>query len=163
MFLAFRFFELFTHVDFFVLLQAAHAKAAKTASFNPTFSSQSGMTTCFDSEFSSLGSLPMHPSTMEQGPGVFGFDESLTPKCSGLHPQNLFQRSPSPPSSSSTSSSSGMTDFAQQSVNIEAHRRAAWEVFWRRVFKARTDYLSDVALLHDHDAGILAVDPSLMF
>ena len=87
--------------------------------------------------------------------------------CSGLNPKNLFNRSPTPPSSGSASSGgtspsiAGVSSFPQQSYHIEAHRRAVWNAFWRRVFSARNVFLADIARLDSQSAGIFFMDSSI--
>ena len=139
----------------------------KSISFKPVFADHTRLSSSGSSSFSCLGDLPLHPST-GQGMGSFGFDSSLSPMCSGLKAESLFRRSPSPPSgsgSASSGASSGtakIASFAQQSHQIEAHRRAVWDAFWRRVFSARNVFLSDVAYLDRQAASILFhMDPSI--
>jgi len=134
--------------------------------FKPVFADHTGLSSSGSSSFSCLGDLPLSPPT-GQGMGSFGFDSSLSPMCSGLKAQILF-RSPSPPSgsgsaSSGTSSSAAkIASFAQQSHQIETHRRAVWDAFWRRIFSARNVFLSDVAYLDRQAASILFhMDPSI--
>ena len=139
----------------------------KFVSFKPVYSDRTGLTDT-GSEFSSFASLPMHPPTIEKGFDFLGLSDILSPMCSGLNPKNLFNRSPTPPSSGSASSGgtshsiAGVSSFAQQSYHIEAHRRAVWNAFWRRVFSARNVYLADIALLDSQSAGIFFMDSSIM-
>jgi len=138
----------------------------KSISFKPVFADHSRLSSSGSSGFSCLGDLPLHPSA-GQGMGSFGFDSSLSPMCSGLKAQSLF-RSPSPPSgsgsvsSAASSSAARIASFAQQSHQIEAHRRAVWNAFWRLVFSARNTFLSDVAHLDRQAASIFFhMDPSI--
>ena len=49
--------------------------------FKPLYSPHTGLTTCSESEFSSLSSLSMYPSTKEQGLDSFGFNTSCMCAC----------------------------------------------------------------------------------
>ena len=137
----------------------------KSVSFKSVYSDHTGFSSSSESVCSFLGPLPLHPST-GQGMDSFGFDSSLSPMYSDLKAQSLF-RSPSPPGSGSVSSgtssgAAGVASFAQQSYQIEAHRRAVWNAFCRRVFSARNMYLADVALLDSQTTSIFFMDPSIV-